>query len=109
MHLTGIDIIEITRIEKAISHWGRHFLLRIYTEAELQLYGKKSPSLAARFAGKEAVMKLLGTGKKGIGWREIETLSLPSGKPVVNLYGQAKLKAQRLGLKEVQISRSHCK
>ena len=109
MHFTGIDIIEITRIEKAITRWGKRLLLRIYTEAELELYSKKTPSLAARFASKEAVMKLLGTGGKGIGWREIETLSLPSGKPVVNLHGRAKFKAQSLGLKEVQISLSHSK
>ena len=109
MHFTGIDIIEITRIEKAIARFGKHFLLRIYTEAELKLYGQKPPSLAARFASKEAVMKLLGTGRKGIGWREIETLSLPGGKPVVNLHGRAKLKAQSMGLKEIQISLSHSK
>ena len=107
MHCTGIDIIEITRVEKAIASWGERFLHRIYTQSELELYGKKPSSLAARFASKEAVMKLLGTGRKGIGWREIETLSLPSGKPVVNLYGRAKIKAQKLGLKEVKVSLSH--
>ena len=109
MYSTGIDIIEITRIEKAITRWGKRFLKRIYTESELKLYSQKPQSLAARFASKEAVMKLLGSGRKGINWREIETLSLPSGKPVVNLHGQAKLKAQELGLKEVKISLSHSK
>ncbi len=109
MHLTGIDIVEIARIEEAIARWGRRFLERVYTSSELELYSEKVPSLAARFASKEAVMKLLGTGKRGVGWREIETLSLPSGKPVVNLYGQAKILAQKLGLKEVEISLSHCK
>ena len=107
MHFTGIDIIEITRIEKAIARWNGHFLLRIYTNAELELYREKVPSLAARFASKEAVMKLLGTGRKGIGWREIEILSLPSGKPAVNLHGRARLKAEELGLKEVKISLAH--
>ncbi len=109
MHCTGIDIVEITRVEKAIASWGERFLHRIYTQSELKLYGKKPSSLAARFASKEAVMKLLGTGRKGIGWREIETLSLPNGKPVVNLYGRAKIKAQMLGLKEVRVSLSHSK
>lgn len=109
MHPTGIDIIEIARIKKAVIRWDRRFLSRIYTKAELKLYGRKLPSLAARFASKEAVMKLLGTGRKGINWREIETLSLPSGKPIVHLYGRARLKAQELGLKEVQISLAHSK
>ncbi len=109
MHPTGIDIIEIARIKKAVIRWDRRFLSRIYTKAELKLYGRKLPSLAARFASKEAVMKLLGTGRKGINWREIETLSLPSGKPIIHLYGRARLKAQELGLKEVQVSLSHSK
>jgi len=104
---TGVDIIEIARIEKAISRWGEAFLRRVYTDAELRLYRKSPPSLAARFACKEAVMKLLGTGKNGISWLEIETLSHPGGKPLLNLYGRARNKAGRLGLKEIAISLSH--
>ena len=105
----GVDIIEIARIKKAIARWGDRFLNRVYTESELKLYQKKPSSLAARFAAKEAVMKLLGTGKRGIGWREIETLSHPSGKPLVNLYGRAQTRAAKLGVKEVIISLSHSK
>ena len=108
-HYTGIDIIEIARIKKAIARWGECFLHRIYTDNELRLYGKSPQSLAARFACKEAVMKLLGTGRKGISWREIETLSYPSGKPLVNLYGRAKREANKLGVKEIAVSISHSK
>ncbi len=107
MQYIGIDIIEIARIEKAIARWGERFRHRIYTDAELKLYGKKSASLAARFASKEAVMKLLGTGWIGISWKEIETLSHPSGKPRLNLYGRARTEAERLGLKGIAISLSH--
>ena len=107
MQHIGIDIIEIARIEKAVARWGERFLHRIYTDAELRLYRKKPSSLAARFASKEAVMKLLGIGKNGVCWREIETLSHPSGKPWLNLYGRAQAEAQRLGLKEITISLSH--
>ena len=107
MRYIGIDIIEIARIEKAIARWGESFLRRVYTDLELRLYRKKPSSLAARFAGKEAVMKLLGTGRKGVSWREIETLSHPSGKPLLNLYGRAQIKAKSLGLKGVAISLSH--
>ena len=108
-HYAGIDIIEIARIKKAIARWGEAFLHRVYTEAELKLYGNKPPSLAARFACKEAVMKLLGTGRRGVHWREIETLSHPGGKPLVNLYGRAQSRANELGLKEIAVSLSHSK
>ena len=107
MQHIGVDIIEIVRIEKAIAQWGDRFLHRIYTDAELRLYRQKSSSLAARFASKEAVMKLLGTGWIGISWKEIEILSHPSGKPLVNLYGRAQTEAGKLGLKGIAISLSH--
>jgi len=108
-HYTGIDIIEIARIKKAIARWGEAFLHRVYTEAEIKLYSNKPPSLAARFACKEAVMKLLGTGRRGVHWREIETLSHPGGKPLVNLYGRAQSRANEMGLKEIAVSLSHSK
>ncbi len=107
MHYIGIDIIEIARIKKAIARWGEGFLQRVYTEPELKLYYKKPSSLAARFAGKEAVIKALGTKAKGIGWKEIEILSDPSGQPVVNLYGKAQNQANGLGLDNLAISLSH--
>ncbi len=109
MHCIGIDIIEITRIERAMSRWGERFLHRIYTEPELRLCRQKPPSLAIRFAGKEAVMKALGTGIKGISWREIEILAEPSGKPLVHLSGKAQDKADDLGLDTLDISLSHSK
>ena len=108
-HYTGIDMIEIPRIRKALARWGEVFLRRIYTEAEIQRYRAKPSSLAARFACKEAVMKLLGTGRRGVRWREIETLSHPGGRPVVRLYGHAKDKAEALGVTEINVSLSHSK
>ena len=107
MNYTGIDIIEIGRIEEAVARWGERFLHRVYTDSELSLCGKKPPSLAARFAGKEAVMKLLGTGTTGVGWREIEVLANQAGKPLLNLYGRAKTEAAMLGLTDIAISLSH--
>ncbi len=105
----GVDIIEIARIEKAIARWGEGFLHRIYTEPESRLCHKKPLSLAARFAGKEAVIKAIGTQTKGIGWREIEILADPNGKPLVRLYGKAQNQADSLGLGELAISLSHSK
>ena len=108
-HYTGIDIIEIARIEKAIIRWGEAFLHRVYTELEIKLYRRSPSSLAARFAGKEAVMKLLGTGRNGVNWLEIETLAHPNGEPLLNLYGRAQSEANKLGLKEITVSLSHSK
>ena len=109
MDYIGIDIIEITRIEKAISRWGGSFLHRVYTDPELKLYHDKPSSLAARFAGKEAVIKALGPQTKGISWKEIEILSDPGGKPSVHLYGKAQKRADSLGLDKLAISLSHSK
>jgi len=108
-HYIGVDIIEIGRIQEAVNNWGERFLRRIYTDAELAAYRHKPSSLAARFACKEAVMKLLGTGIMGVHWREVETLSHPSGRPLVNLYGKAQSKADELGIKEIAVSLSHSK
>ena len=107
MPYIGTDIIEIARIEKAIARWGSRFLHRIYTEDELSQSHQKPSSLATRFASKEAVMKLLETGKKGIGWRDIETLSEPSGRPLVYLYGKAQAQANSLGIDKLAVSLSH--
>jgi len=109
MHYNGIDIIETARIKKAIARWGERFLQRIYTDTELRIYGNSPQSLAARFAAKEAVMKLLGTGRKGVSWREVEILSHPGGKPLVNLHGRAQSQADKLVIKEIAISLSHSK
>ena len=109
MHHIGIDIVEIARIERAIARWGESFLHRVYTEPELRLYHKKPSSLAARFAGKEAVIKALGTQPKGINWKEIEIVSDADGKPLVHLYGNAQNQANSLGLDDLAISLSHSK
>jgi len=109
MHCIGIDIIEIARLEKAIARRGEGFLHRVYTGPELRLYRKKSSSLAARFAAKEAVIKALGKPTTGASLREIEILSDSNGKPVVNLYGKAQSQAKGLGLNQLAISLSHSK
>jgi holo-[acyl-carrier protein] synthase len=109
LYRIGTDIIEIHRIEKAIERHGESFLHRVYTNREVNSYRKSIPSLAARFAAKEAVMKALGQGFLTTGWRDIEVLSEPGGQPTIRLYGRAEHRANQLGLKNLAISLSHCR
>ena len=103
----GVDITQLERIQAALTRWGDRFLLRIYTEREIAFCRGTVPELAARFAAKEAISKALGTGLVGISWREMEIVSDPAGKPLINLYGKALRRAQHLGLSEWAISLSH--
>ncbi|MFQ5925411.1 MAG: holo-ACP synthase [Dehalococcoidia bacterium] len=107
MYHVGLDIIEIARIEEAMARWGQRFLHRIYTQGELDICRNRAPALAVHFAAKEAVMKALGTGVKGVAWRDIEVLANPDGKPLVYLHGGAQKRAEDLGLGELAISLSH--
>ncbi|MFC2038283.1 holo-ACP synthase [Chloroflexota bacterium] len=102
----GTDLIEVARIQKALDRWGERFLNRIYTGHEQEICSQNAERLASRFAGKEAVMKALGTGAIGISWREIEIATESTGKPLVRLYGKARQKADSIGLDELVISLS---
>jgi holo-[acyl-carrier protein] synthase len=103
----GVDLIETGRIGRAMGRWGDRFLNYVYTPAELEYCGNHVPELAARFAAKEAVSKALGTGLRGIRWREMEVLPDSRGKPLVRLHGSARERAEELGLDEFAISLSH--
>lgn len=103
----GIDIIEIERIGRVLEKYGDRFLNRIFTEAERERYGRRVPELAARFAAKEATMKALGTGIRGVRWRDIETLPNRRGKPILILHETAKARAELLGLQYWSISLTH--
>ncbi len=103
----GVDIIEIERVAGVIARRRERFLQRVYTAAELAYCRGRIPELAARFAGKEAITKALGTGIRGLAWREMEILSDPLGKPVVRLHGRAQQRAAAIGLADFAISLSH--
>jgi holo-[acyl-carrier protein] synthase len=109
MLCTGVDLAEIDRIDAALKRWGPRFLSRVYTPAEVRFCRGRVPELAARFAAKEAVMKALGTGARGIAWREIEILPARGGQPQVYLHGRAALRAEAIGLEVIAISLSHDK
>jgi holo-[acyl-carrier protein] synthase len=103
----GVDIIEIRRVQSAISRWGDRFLRRVYTSAELEIYRNNPESLAARFAGKEAVMKALAGDTTFFKWLDIEILALNNGRPTVTLTGEALDRGQELGINQLEISLSH--
>lgn len=104
---TGVDLIEITRIEDVIARHGKHYLERIYTPAELEYCGKRAESLAGRFAAKEAVVKALGCGIGDVTWKEIEILGDEQHAPTLTLRGVAAEKAKALGLTTWSVSISH--
>jgi holo-[acyl-carrier protein] synthase len=103
----GVDIVEIERVEKALAKFGDRFLGRVYTPLEAAFCRGRVSELAARFAAKEAVMKALGTGARGVAWREIEILPNHRGKPLVYLHGRARDRAERIGLSGLDVSMSH--
>src|SRR5215217_3891078 len=92
----GIDIIEIDRVKAAVERWGQRFLDHVWTEHEQRICRGRFPELAARFAGKEATSKALGTGIVGLIWREIEILQDRRGKPLIFLHGAARERADHL-------------
>ena len=104
---TGIDLIEIERIRQAHQRYGQRFLNRIYTAAEQARCRGRADELAARFAAKEAVSKALGTGMRGVLWKEIEVVNDPRGKPLVRLHGAAERRAAELGIHDMDISLTH--
>ena len=107
----GIDVVQNDRIRDSIQRFGDRFLNRIYTEGEIA-YCKKcaQPEIhfAARFAAKEAAFKALGTGwARGVKWKDVEVLRLPSGKPELHLHGEALAHATSAAATRFYISLTH--
>jgi holo-[acyl-carrier protein] synthase len=106
---TGIDLIEIARLQEALEKHGNRFRVRVFTERELAEVGDRIESLAARWAAKEAVAKAFGTGIGDVQWKEIEILRGPNREPVLHLHGAAKTLAEQQGLMTWSVSLSHTK
>jgi holo-[acyl-carrier protein] synthase len=104
MHAIGIDVVELDRVTRVLRRHPERFLARVYTEAEVAFCRGRIAELAARFAAKEATMKALGTGVRGVGWRDIEVLPNRRGKPLLLLHGRAKARAEQLGLEDLDVS-----
>ena len=107
----GIDLVDFPRIEEMVNRHDKRFLDRVFTAAE-QAYAEANKNsvekLAGRFAAKEAVLKLLGTGWRGkIAWTDIEVVNTATGQPEVKLSGEVKKIADNLGLKQISVSITH--
>ncbi len=109
MLVTGVDIIEISRVRDVAEGYGERFFRRIYTERELAYCRGRAPQLATRFAAKEAVMKALGTGTHGVKWRDIEVVREMGMAPTIQLHGTAQARGERIGLGPLAVSLSHSK
>ncbi len=107
---TGIDLIEVARIEASIAQYGERFLSRVFSADELEYCRGRPHQLAARFAAKEAVSKVLGVGiqhRDGVAWNDIQVISGARGKPAVQLTGKAADRARELQLQNFALSLSH--
>ena len=104
----GIDLAEIARVRFLLARYGERFKDRVFTDHEWEYahrYADPSGRLAARFAGKEAVMKSLYTGWRRLRWRDIEITG--GGPPRVNLAGSAAARAELLKVEKVLITITH--
>lgn len=103
----GVDLAEIGRVERLLDKYSQ-FPQRVFTDHErayASRFANPARRYAARFAGKEAVMKSMGTGWRRIRWRDVEITG--GGAPRVNLYGTAKARADHLGVTDVLVTITH--
>jgi holo-[acyl-carrier protein] synthase len=103
---SGVDILEVDRVDRAILRHGERFFERFFTPQELIDCRGQTPALAARLAAKEAVAKALGTGIGLVGWKDIEVVAGPRRQPLLELHGEARRVAEAMGLDEWTISLS---
>jgi holo-[acyl-carrier protein] synthase len=108
---SGIDLVEIARIQQSIERFGPRFLSRVFSAAEQAYCLRKrnaAESLAARFAAKEAGAKALGTGiSRGVNWLEIEVIREPGGRPSIRFHGRALEIAEQMGVAHIALSLTH--
>ena len=107
----GTDICQINRVKSVYKRFGKRFLKRVLTENEIRYITSNKKNLisrlAGRYAAKEAVSKVLGTGLRGVYFKEIEILREPSGAPKIILHKRADKKAKELKLNNFEVSISH--
>lgn len=104
----GVDLAEVPRVRHLVRTYGERFRMRCFTDHEWEYahrYADPSARLAARFAGKEAVMKSLGAGWRALRWQDIEITG--GGEPRVKLNGTAARRAEAIGVTRVLVTITH--
>ena len=109
---TGVDIVDLARLQEMIDRHGMRFLSKTFTEGEIAYCRRhKVPAahFGGRFAAKEAMFKALGTGwREGISWKQVEVQVDNRGRPRLRLTGQAATRARDLDITDIFVSISHC-
>src|SRR5215471_766351 len=103
----GTDVEAIAEVADAIDRWGRRYTRRLFTEAERAECGDAAPRLTARFAAKEAAIKLLAPDDVEPPWQSIEVRTSPSGAPSLVLHDEAADLARQRGIGPISVSLSH--
>jgi holo-[acyl-carrier protein] synthase len=109
--LIGIDLAEVERVAGVLARFGERFLARVFLPGEIHR-GRRHPRafaehVAGRFAAKEAAMKALGTGWRGLSFKEVSVEREPSGKPRLVFHGRALERAKRLRVVSAEVSITH--
>jgi len=107
----GLDLVEVDRSEAAVRRWGDAFLARLFLDGELRRElahpAAFAQHVAGRFAAKEAAMKALGTGMRGVAFREIAVEREASGKPSLRFDGRARRRAEALRVEDAELTITH--
>ncbi len=107
----GIDLVEFGRLERMLDKHGQRMLDRVFTareQADAERVRNRIERLAGRFAAKEAVMKLVGTGwRDGVGWTDVEVVNNALGQPLVHVSGRIGELAEQKGIEQITISITH--
>lgn len=103
----GVDAVHVSTWARYLDLTGEPLLRATYRASEVEFAAGRSDRLSTRLAGKEAVLKVLGTGVRGIGLRDVEIVSEPDGRPTVRLHDEAAVRAAELGIETIEISLCH--
>jgi holo-[acyl-carrier protein] synthase len=109
---TGVDIVDIRRLERALAHHGKRFIDRVFTEREIaycEVYARAAERYATRFAAKEAARKAIGsaTPVTALAWHDIEIISSTEGAPQLEFHGRAAELVEKLKITRAHVSLSH--
>jgi len=107
---TGIDLVDIERLERILARWGEKVTSRLFTPRERRYcdaHSHPAQHYAARIAVKESCLKALGVGMGTLSWQEIEVAMTPAGQPQLQLSGKGKRLMGEKGIKAFSLSLSH--